>query len=85
MTENDTPEVALRIRIISPPDPDAFVEYDIRRFRVGQTYEVPVRLATLLIISGHAESAGTVTQPAEAADFGSLSSLKPTSKKQSTF
>ena len=76
MTENDTPEVALRIRIISSPRPDEFDEFDVRRFRVGQTYEVPIRLATLLILAGHAERAGSVTQVAEAADFGGLSHLK---------
>jgi hypothetical protein len=69
LTENHTPEVVLRIRIIAAPRQDLFDEFDVRGFRVGQTYEVPVRLASLLIISGCAESAGGVTAPAEAADF----------------
>lgn len=71
MTENRTPQFALRIRITATPDSDVFAEYDVRRFRVGDVYEVPVRLATLLIISGYAESAAGVAPPAaEAADFG---------------
>ena len=68
MTENDTPEVVLRIRIIAPPREDMFDEYDVRRFRVGQIYEVPVRLASLLILAGYAAAAGSAR--AEAADVG---------------
>jgi hypothetical protein len=72
LTENRTPEIALRIRIVAPPDLDAFAEYDVERFRVGDVYEVPVRLATLLIISGYAVSAAGIGIPAaEAADFSS--------------
>jgi hypothetical protein len=72
LTENRTPEIALRIRIIAAPDMDAFAEYDVQRFRVGDVYEVPIRLATLLIISGYAVSAAGVGIPAaEAADFSS--------------
>jgi hypothetical protein len=72
LTENRTPEIALRIRITAPPDLDAFAEYDVQRFRVGDVYEVPVRLATLLIIAGYAVNASGVLHPAaEAADFSS--------------
>jgi len=72
LTENRTPEIALRIRIVAPPDLDTFAEYDVQRFRVGDVYEVPVRLATLLIIAGYAVSAAGVGIPAaEAADFSS--------------
>ena len=69
MTQNETPEVVLKIRITTVPRQDTFDEYDTRRFRVGQTYEVPVRLAALLIISGYAESAGGLEALAEAADL----------------
>src|SRR5215208_5854062 len=69
LTENHTPEVFLRIRIIAVPRQDAFDKFDVRGFRVGQTYDVPVRLASLLVISGYAESAGALGSPAEAADF----------------
>jgi hypothetical protein len=69
LTQNQTPEVVLRIRIIAVPRQDAFDEFDLHGFRVGQTYEVPVRLALLLVISGYAETAGGLASPAEAADF----------------
>ena len=68
MTEKNTPEVVLRVRITSLPPPDEFDEFDLRRYRVGEVYELPLRLATLLIIGGYAESAGKTL--AEAADFG---------------
>jgi hypothetical protein len=61
----------LRIRILGVPRQEVFDEFDVRRFRVGETYEIPVRLASLLIIAGYAESAGGVTTPSEAADFSS--------------
>jgi hypothetical protein len=66
----------MRIRITATPDADAFAEYDVRRFRVGDVYEVPVRLATLLIISGYAESATGIVHAAEAADFSSTNFLR---------
>jgi hypothetical protein len=59
----------MRIRIVAAPDSDMFAEYDVQRFRVGDIYEVPVRLATLLIIAGYAQSASHNTPAAEAADF----------------
>ena len=60
-----------------------FAEYDVQRFRVGDVYEVPVRLATLLIIAGYAVSAAGVVHPAaEAADFSSTKNPRPT-KRQS--
>ncbi len=81
MTENRTPDIALRIRIVAPPDLDAFAEYDVQRFRVGDVYEVPVRLATLLIISGYAVSAAGIGIPAaEAADFSSAK-VRPKKKR----
>jgi hypothetical protein len=80
LTENRTPEIALRIRITAAPDLDVFAEYDVQRFRVGDVYEVPVRLATLLIIAGYAVSTAGVVPAAEAADF---SSTKSRPKKKS--
>jgi hypothetical protein len=68
MTENDTPEIALRIRIKSLPIPGEFDEFDLRPYRIGGTYELPLRLASLLILGGYAERAGASTL-AEAADF----------------
>ena len=69
MTEKHTPEVVLRIRIKSLPPAGEFDEFDLRLYRVGLTYELPMRLASLLILGGYAERAGTAMR-AEAADFG---------------
>jgi hypothetical protein len=69
MTEKDTPEIALRIRIKSLPIPGEFDEFDLRPYRIGGTYELPLRLASLLILGGYAERAGSATL-AEAADLG---------------
>ena len=70
MTEKNTPEVVLRVRITSLPTSSDFDEFDLRRYRVGDTYELPLRLATLLIIGGYAES--TNHMQAEASDLGQL-------------
>jgi hypothetical protein len=69
VTEKNTPEVVLRVRITSLPPANEFDEFDLSRFRVRDVYDLPLRLATLLIIGGFAESAGK-TVHAEAADFG---------------
>ncbi len=69
MTEKDTPELALRIRIKALPSPGELDEFDLRLYRVGTTYELPMRLASLLILGGYAERAGSAVQ-FEAADFG---------------
>jgi hypothetical protein len=55
LTENHTPEFALRIRITDLPKPGEFDELDLSRFHVGQSYVVPSQLASLLIIGGYAE------------------------------
>ena len=69
MTEKHTPEVALRIRIKSLPAHGEFDEFNLSLYQAGLTYELPMRLASLLILGGYAERAGTAMQ-AEAADFG---------------
>ncbi len=58
----------MRIRVKSLPDKDEFEEYDLRRFRVGETYDVPPQLAALLIVAGFAEVVATRLERAEAAD-----------------
>lgn len=69
LTENDTPELALHVRVVSLPKHDEIDELDLRRrFRVGQTYELPVQLAATLIIAGYAELADGGHR-AEVADF----------------
>jgi hypothetical protein len=70
LTEKHTSGIVWRVRIIAPPKAREFDEYDVRRFEVGQVYEVSARLATLLILGGYAEpAAGMVTT--EAADWPS--------------
>jgi hypothetical protein len=44
-------------------------EYDLHRFRSGDIYDVPAQLASLLIISGHAEPVTTRFTASEAADY----------------
>jgi hypothetical protein len=68
--ENHTPEFTLRIRLIAPPAPGEFDEFDLERFHVGQSYVVPSRLASLLIIAGYAELIDSHQRRAEAAAFG---------------
>ena len=51
MTNNDTPEIALRIRVKSLPIPGEFDEFDLDP-SVGGTYELPLQLASLLILGG---------------------------------
>ena len=70
MTENNTHELALRIQLTGVPPPGPFDEFDLSHFRVGQTYVVPSRLASLLIIAGYADLVDSHPPRAEAADFG---------------
>jgi hypothetical protein len=70
LTENNTPEFALRIRLKALPDPGEFDEFDLSRFYPGGIYVVPSRLASLLIISGYAELADESSRRAEAGDYG---------------
>jgi hypothetical protein len=69
LTENNTPEFALRIRIRKLPAPGEFDEFSLNHFRVGQTYTVPSHLASLLILDGYAELVNSRPARAEAADF----------------
>jgi hypothetical protein len=59
----------MRIRIKSLPDPGEMDEYDLRRFRPGDVYDVASKLASLLILTGHAEPVSSLFQSAEAADY----------------
>lgn len=70
MTEKHTSGIVWRVKIVAAPNPNEFDEYDVRRFRVGETYEVSARLGTLLILGGYAETAGPFAIAAEAADTG---------------
>ena len=79
MIENDTTGPLLRIRFLSKPRDGDFDEFDLRRFRVGEVYDVPTQLATMLTIAGYAEFVTAGHQIAEAADFGHI--RFPRSKK----
>ena len=78
MTENDTTASTLRIRFLATPKDGDFDEFDLRRFRIGEVYDVPLRLASMLIIAGYAELVSGGHQIAEAADFGHIRFPKPT-------
>jgi hypothetical protein len=69
LTENHTPEFALRIHVRKLPASGEFDEFSLSHFRVGQTYTVPSHLASLLIIAGYAELVDSRPPRAEAADF----------------
>jgi hypothetical protein len=66
----DTPQFSLRIRLNRLPVAGEFDEFDLERFKPGQTYVVPARLASLLIIAGYADLVDSRPARAEAADFG---------------
>jgi hypothetical protein len=70
VTDIHTPEFSLRIRLKRLPAPGEFDEFDLGHFRAGQTYVVPARLASLLILAGYAELVESHPERAEAADFG---------------
>jgi len=70
VTEINTPEFALRIRVIRLPSPGELDEYKLDYFRIRQTYVVPSHLASILILSGIAELVDDHSARAEAADFG---------------
>lgn len=69
LTENYTPEFALRIRLKTLPNSGEFDEFDLSHFRPGGIYVVPSRLASMLILAGHAEMVDDHPARAEAADF----------------
>ena len=64
----DMRSLRLRIRIRTRPDPDEFKEFGIAHFRVGEVYDVSTQLASLLVISGHADPVVGAEERAEAAD-----------------
>ncbi|HKA02066.1 MAG TPA: hypothetical protein VKE70_36395 [Candidatus Solibacter sp.] len=76
MFEKLTPSVPLRIRIKGLPGPGAFEEFDLRRFRIGDTYDVTPQLATLLVVAGYAEIVAAPPRRAEAADRADRQKVK---------
>ena len=47
----------MRIRLTAFPKPGELDEFDFRRFRVGEIYDLPPHLASVLLISRYAELA----------------------------
>jgi hypothetical protein len=69
LTENNTPEFALRIRLKALPGAGEFDEFDFSHFRPGGVFVVPSQLASMLILAGYAELLDDHPARAEAADF----------------
>jgi hypothetical protein len=67
----------MRIRINSLPTDGEFDEFDLRRFRVGEVYDVRTQLASLLIIAGYAQMVSNPSMRAEAADYSRVRRSKP--------
>jgi hypothetical protein len=70
LTEINTSDLGLRIRLRALPTAVEFDEFDLSHFRVGITYTVPLRLAWLLVLAGYAELVESHFERAEAADSG---------------
>jgi hypothetical protein len=60
----------VRIRIKKKPSYIDSGDLEGRTFRVGESVDVPARLATLLIVTGCAEPVGPAVGRSEAADAG---------------
>jgi hypothetical protein len=84
LTENYTSGVRLQIRFNSFPKPGELDEFDLRRFRIGEIYDVPTRLASVLIIAGYAEMVISPPTRAEAADYSRKPPTKPKRKSRSS-
>jgi hypothetical protein len=72
LTQFNTTGTTMRIRLTGWPVDGDFDEFDLRQFRVGGVYDVPTRLASLLIIAGYAELVSFGLHISEAADFGHI-------------
>jgi hypothetical protein len=59
----------MRIRLRSLPPPHELDGFSLEHYHVGQIYLLPMRLASLLILGGYADSADRRMR-AEAADTG---------------
>jgi hypothetical protein len=80
VTENRTPELSLRIRLTSLPNRGEFDAFGLDCYHVGQVYVLPSRLASLLILGGHAELVEPHAMRAEAADCGQPRTRTPRRK-----
>jgi hypothetical protein len=59
----------VRIRLIALPKRDELEEFDLHLFRVGEVYDLPPRMASVLLIGRYAELAPPL-QRDTAADSG---------------
>jgi hypothetical protein len=66
----------VRIRLIALPKRGELDEFDFRRYRVGEIYDLPPHLASVLLISRYAELAPPLSR-ATAADTGYSKSSNP--------
>jgi len=66
----------VRIRLTGFPRPGELDEFDLRRFRVGEIYDLPPHLASILLISRYAELAPPLRRDV-AADEGRPKPRKP--------
>jgi hypothetical protein len=69
----------LRIRLIALPKRGELDEFDFRRFHVGDLYDLPPQLASILLIGGYAELAPPLRRDT-AADRGQSTSKPPEPK-----
>jgi len=68
VTDYQTSASLLRVRIRALPPHGQFEEFDLKRYRPGDVYEITSQLASLLIIAGYAELAPPAQPRATAAD-----------------
>jgi hypothetical protein len=59
----------VRVRLIALPGRGELDEFDLRRYRVGDVYDLPPQLASILLISRYAELAPALRRDT-AADTG---------------
>jgi hypothetical protein len=65
------------VRITRALNPVDFEEFDVRRLRVGEVFDLAPRLASLLIVAGNAEPVFGSAIRAEAADAPPARSKDP--------
>jgi hypothetical protein len=66
----------VRIRLTALPKRGELDEFDLRRFHVGEVYDLPPQLASILLIGRYAEL-DTPLQRDTAADIGRSKPPKP--------
>ena len=67
----------MRLRLTALPKPGELDEFDLRRFRVGEVYDLTPQLGSILLISGYAELEPPL-QRERAADTGHSKRTKRT-------